>query len=116
MTGILLAMKSLSDLFETMKKLKDMEKETKTITMPYSDFLVLQDKASKYMKTEKQVHEELEMNYKDTIKRLQEEYEKYYEKYRKSENENDSLKRKINSLESKIILLKSRRWWEIWKR
>lgn len=66
MTGIVLAMKSLSELFETMQKFKDMEKETKTITMPLSEFEDLRAKAAQRDRSEQEfndrVNDEVEKN------------------------------------------------------
>lgn len=69
MTGIVLAMKSLSDLFEKMQKFKDMEKETKTITMPLSEFEELRVKAAQRDRSEQEfndrVNDEVEKKLKE---------------------------------------------------
>lgn len=112
MTGILLAMKSLSGLFETMQKLKDMEKETKTITLPYSEFLELQNIKGQYLLTRDSIIREVEIKYKDEIVSLTEELDSLNRKYLESRMEVNSLQNEIRLLKLKI---KSRRWWEIWK-
>lgn len=62
-------MKSLSDLFETMQKFKDMEKETKTITMPLSEFEDLRAKAAQRDRSEQEfndrVNDEVEKKLKE---------------------------------------------------
>lgn len=47
----------LSDLFEKMQKLKDMEKETKTITMPLSEFEDLRSKAAQRDRSEQEFND-----------------------------------------------------------
>lgn len=59
----------LSDLFEKMQKLKDMEKETKTITMPLSEFEDLRAKAAQRDRSEQEfndrVNDEVEKKLKE---------------------------------------------------
>lgn len=59
----------LSDLFEKMQKLKDMEKETKTITMPLSEFEDLRSKAAQRDRSEQEfndrVNDEVEKKLKE---------------------------------------------------
>lgn len=89
-----------------------MEKETKTITMPYSEFLELQNIKGKYFLTRDSIIREVEMKYKDDIVSLTEELTSLNREYLNSRMEVNSLQNEIRLLKLKI---KSRRWWEIWK-
>lgn len=115
MSGVRLAMKSISDFLSIMEKMKNTSEDKKTITLPYSEFLELKNNSEKYKKSREEIYEELKSEYKSTINSLQDGYSKYYEKYCESRNENERLKVRIDTLESKIKTLKSRKWWRIWR-
>lgn len=92
-----------------------MEQETKTVTMPLSEFEEIRSKAAQYTALRDTIKSDLEIKYKDSLDKISDEYCKYYQKYSESEKRVRKLESEIKDLKSELEKYKSRKWWQIWK-
>lgn len=79
-----------------------MEKETKTVTIPISEFEEMRSKAAMYNSLRTSIKEELEREYEVEIKALSKLYNEYYDKYSKASYEAERLELEIGDLKSKL--------------
>lgn len=115
--GFVLALELLSQLHNKLKGgIFNMEKETRTVTIPLSVFEEMRSKAAQYTTLRNTLRFEVEMEYKNEMKSISELYDKYYEKYSESDKRVKELESEIEDLKSKLERCKSRKRWKIWKR
>lgn len=117
--GFVLALESLSQLHNKLKGgifNMENEKETRTVTIPLSDFEEMRSKAAQYTALRNTLRFEVEMEYKNEMKSISELYDKYYEKYSESYKRVKELESEIEYLKCELERCKSRKRWKIWKR